>query len=511
MNKTVTVQLDFREDIDKYLKKNFPAINKYRIVKKSLDARGAPRGKAPTQCYVVELLDDFSSHNKVEERVVINTKVRPIIVGLGPAGLFAALKFIEAGIYPIILERGGPIAKRTLDIVKFWKHGVLNINSNVCFGEGGAGLFSDGKLLTRVKSPYVQYVMDQLVKFGAPAEMAYLNAPHLGSNKMKAIISSITDYLQKSGATILYNSLVTELIVEQGKVAGVKLDDKRVIHSPFVLLATGHSARDVYSMLERVGVTLSAKDFAVGVRVEHKRSFIDKSQYGNFAGDLLGAANYRLAYHDKVSDRGCYSFCMCPGGVVLSAGTESNGLVVNGMSNAGRNGRYSNSAIVVAVKAGVDFKGVLGGIAFQKEIENRAYDLSVKVKTGKELPAQNVADFLEGKVSKNVPDSSVPSKTFSADLTQIFPLFILDHLRNGFVQFEKNIPGIIKNGLMIAPETRTSSPVRIDRDKNQESVSTKGLYPCGEGAGFAGGITSAAVDGVSAALNVIKIISNSGS
>lgn len=511
MSKKIQFALDFEEDVEIYLNKHHPKMVDYRILSKALDARGSNRGKRPRFNYNVEIIqagEKFSG--KVEEfKELGEFKNKPIIIGAGPGGLFCALRLAEYGIPSIVIERGERAHKRMKHIARFWRYGEFNTENNVCYGEGGAGLFSDGKLITRVKSPYVQYVMNRLVDFGAPKETAYISNPHLGSNKIRMLINKISDSLVESGCEIFYNTKVDQLLYEGEKVIGVKLNDGKVLHSDNVILATGHSAKEMYKHLEDHKVAMAPKDFSVGVRIEHPRELIDKIQYGDFAGTYLGAARYRLSYENKSTHKGTYSFCMCPGGYVLSSGTDADGIVVNGMSNYARNSRWSNSALVVSVKGGVDFKTneVLNGLDFQRNIEKTAFNVSKELASGKELPAQTLRDFLDGNIGKTtLPKTSTPSGIVEAQLNTILPDFISNHLRDALIQFDKRMSGFVsKNALLLAPETRTSAPVTILRDKiSLESTSHQGLYPCGEGAGHAGGITSAAVDGVRIAMSMIE-------
>lgn len=512
MPKKYQFQLPFDVDLDKYVKKEFPEIREFRTISKSLDARGAPKGKRPVFHYILDAL--ISEQDKFP-RPEVFTKIgplpsRPIIIGAGPGGLFCAVRLAEYGVPSIIIERGDEASKRMLHIAKFWRYGELDKETNVCYGEGGAGLFSDGKLITRIKSNLVQYVMNKFVDFGAPPETAYESNPHLGSNKIRNIITQISNWLRKEGTEIRYNTKVNELIIDSQKVVGVILSNGEKIYSDHVILSTGHSAQDLYKHLVDKNIAVKAKDFAVGVRVEHPRRYMDKLQHGKFCeSPEMGAARYRLSWHDKWSDHGVYSFCMCPGGYVLSSGTEKDGIVVNGMSNFARNSPWSNAALVVSVKSQTDLKekDLLAGMRFQHEIEQKAFELSKKFATGRELPAMTIKEFFSGKLDdRPLPKTSSPSGVFKADIRKIFPDFIVEHLKNGLLEFNKDLPGFTyEDALLIAPETRTSAPLTILRDKETlVSISHDGLYPCGEGAGYAGGITSAAVDGVKCALSVLK-------
>jgi uncharacterized FAD-dependent dehydrogenase len=512
MTKKYQFELPFDVDLEKHVKKVYPEITEYRAISKSLDARGAPRGKRPSFHYILEALTSSSDTFSGPETFTQFTPLeeRPIIIGAGPGGLFCAVRLAEHGIASLIIERGDEASKRMLRIAKFWRYGEMDSDTNVCYGEGGAGLFSDGKLITRIKSNLVSYVMEKFVDFGAPADTAYVSNPHLGSNKIRTIITQISNWLRQKGCEIRYNTKVMELITEEGKVTGVKLSTGEVFRSKHVVLATGHSAQELYQHLADVKLAMKQKDFAVGVRVEHSRRYIDSLQHGKFSqAPELGSARYRLSWHDKWSDHGVYSFCMCPGGYVLSSGTEKEGIVVNGMSNYARNSPWSNAALVVSVKAEKDLKDkdLMAGLRFQHEIENKAYQLSKKFATGRELPAMTMKEFMTGKLTDTpLPTTSSPSGVFKADIRQIFPDFINEHLKKGLEEFDRDLPGFIHDeALLIAPETRTSAPLTILRDKKSlVSLSHENLYPCGEGAGYAGGITSAAVDGVKIALSIMQ-------
>lgn len=510
MAKTINLTLDFEQDLQEVLQKEHPEVSDYRVLSQALDARGANRGKRPRYTYRLELIgpgEKFSAQREHFQNLG-PLKNPPLIIGAGPAGLFCALRFAEYGIPSIVIERGDQAQNRMKHIGRFWRHGQFDSENNVCFGEGGAGLFSDGKLITRIKSPFVQYVMNRLVDFGAPPETAYMSNPHLGSNKIRLLIGKITGYLQSSGVEFRYRCRMDELLFEGKKVIGVKLADGTELQSDHVIMATGHSAKEVYYHLKNKNIEMKSKDFALGVRVEHPRKLIDQLQFGNFSGGALGASRYRLSYDNPIMQKGTYSFCMCPGGHVLSSGTDADGIVVNGMSNYARNSPWSNSALVVSVQAGVDFSAddVLAGHYFQRDIEKKAYAHSLERATGREVPAQSLKDFMEQKISTQLPKSSCPSGLVATDLDKILPAFVAQSLRAALLRFDQNIKGFISpQALFLAPETRTSAPVTIVRDFHSlQSTNTPGLYPCGEGAGYAGGITSAAVDGVKVAMAIIK-------
>lgn len=513
----LNMTLDYQQDVGSELRKKVGEYLDFRILSKSLDARGANRGKRPRENYVLEVRfhkdQQFSSFQQQFPQLQRFEKP-PLIIGAGPAGLFCALRFSEYGIDCRILERGPQASQRMKHIARFWRYGEFNPEANVCYGEGGAGLFSDGKLITRIKSPYVQYVMQRFVDFGAPEETAYLSNPHLGSNKIRALISKMTDHLKEKNHQIDYNTRVDDFIVKDGAVCGVITQSGEKIYSDHIILATGHSARSIYHVLLKNNIDMVAKDFAVGARIEHPRGLIDFLQYGKFGQDeSLGAARYRLSYFDPIYQRGNYSFCMCPGGYVLSAGTEADGFVVNGMSNYARNSPWSNAAMVVTVKSGQDFeKELLSGLYFQEEIEKKAYQASLLQaqidgeKYPRKLPAQRVSDFLKNIPSSDLPTTSCPSKIFPYNLSEILPEFVCQSLKKALLDFDQKMPGFVdKEAVLIAPETRTSAPVTIRRDKETLiSLSHSGLYPCGEGAGYAGGITSAAVDGIKVCESILK-------
>jgi len=516
MGKKVNLILEFNKDLEMALKKKFPKLRGFRILSQSLDARKSNLGRTPKYNYQVEVNVPGDSFEEFSENFkhLGPLPQKPIIVGAGPAGLFCALRLAEYGIPSTIIERGGRSHERMKKIAQFWRYGQFDGENNVCFGEGGAGLFSDGKLITRIKSPFIKYVMHKLVEFGAPPEVEYLSNPHLGSNKIRPLINKVTGFLKEKGCEIHYHSKVIDILTIDNKISGVKIltedGTTKEIGSPNVVLATGHSAKDLYYHLKDKKVSMKPKDFAIGVRIEHPREVIDHLQLGDFAQqDTLKSARYSLSHHDKSTDHGTYSFCMCPGGYVLSSGTEADGLVVNGMSNYARNSRWSNSALVVTVKAGQDYstdENVLEGLDFIKDIERKAFNLSKEKATGKELPAITVEEFLNDSLNSDpLPKTSTPSGIFKADLREILPPFVTLHLKNALTNFDKKMKGFIHpKSILIAPETRTSAPVTIMRDKETlESLTHLGLYPCGEGAGYAGGITSAAVDGIKVAMSII--------
>lgn len=511
MSRKIQLTLLIDQDVEEMIKKEVPEMVDFRVISQSLDARGAQRGATPKWHYTVEVIKAGERFTKFEQTFpkLIPFKQKPIIIGMGPAGLFAALRFSEYGIPTILIERGDRANQRMKHIARFWRYGEFDAENNVCYGEGGAGLFSDGKLITRIKSPHVDYVMQRFVDFGAPPETAYISNPHLGSNKIRGLITGMTEHLLNHGCEIKTNTRVDKIIFENKKAIGVELSTGEKLYSDHVILATGHSAKEMYHHLKDQNVQMKAKDFAIGVRIEHPRRLMDRLQHGEWCTHpTLGAARYRLSYENPKTKKGTYSFCMCPGGYVLSSGTDADGLVVNGMSNYARNSPWSNAALVVSVKAGLDFKtdDVLNGLKFQTSVEQTAFNKSREQATGREIPAQTLFDFIDNKKSQTLPKTSCPSGIFSNPMTEILPKFVTDHLQTALTEFDRMIKGFVsKEALLLAPETRTSAPVTIERDRETlESISHKGFYPCGEGAGYAGGITSAAVDGVKVAESILN-------
>lgn len=429
---------------------------------------------------------------------------RPIVIGFGPCGMFAALILAQSGFSPIVLERGKKVRERTQDTFGFWRKRELNPESNVQFGEGGAGTFSDGKLHTQIRDPkhYGRKVLEEFVKAGAPEEILYIGKPHIGTFKLVKMVEQLREEIIALGGEFHFESRVDDLLVEKGHVKGVVLQNGETLQSDHVLMAPGHSARDTFEMLHRRGVFMEAKPFSVGFRVEHPQSLIDTCRLGPNAGNpLLGAADYKLVHHCK-NGRTVYSFCMCPGGTVVAAASEPGHLVTNGMSQYSRNERNANAAIVVNVNPD-DFNGnenPLAGIAFQRELEQKAFVLGG---SNYNAPCQRIGDFLENIPSKDL-GKVIPSYTpgvTPCNLADALPDFAIEALREAILAFEKSIPGFsMADAVLTGTETRTSSPVRIVRNRESfESISVKGLYPAGEGAGYAGGILSSAIDGIEAA------------
>ena len=440
---------------------------------------------------------------------------RPIVIGTGPCGLFAGLILAQMGFRPIILERGKAVRERTKDTWGLWRQGQLDPESNVQFGEGGAGTFSDGKLHSQIKDPQFRgrKVLTEFVKAGAPAEILYVSKPHIGTFKLVSMVENMRAEIEALGGAIRFQSRVEDIDIERGQVRGVRLADGEYLAASHVVLAIGHSARDTFEMLHRRGVHIEAKPFSIGVRIEHPQSLIDRARFGRNAGNpLLGAADYKLVHHCG-NGRSAYSFCMCPGGTVVAATSEPGRVVTNGMSQYSRNERNANSAIVVGVTP-ADYPGSvadpLAGMAYQRHWESLAFTAGGG---DYRAPAQRVGDFLAGRPSTEF-GSVLPSYTPGVHLTDLslcLPDFVVAALRESLPAFDKEIAGFaMDDAIMTGVETRTSSPIRITRDEAFQSLNTRGLVPAGEGAGYAGGILSAAVDGIKVAEAVALSLTGQG-
>ncbi|MEZ9411135.1 MULTISPECIES: NAD(P)/FAD-dependent oxidoreductase [Vibrio] len=459
-----------------------------------------------------ELLEQFISdpHVKVTPdmeykfvaKAVENQTERPVVIGFGPCGLFAGLVLAQMGFNPIIVERGKEVRERTKDTFGFWRKRTLNTESNVQFGEGGAGTFSDGKLYSQVKDPkhYGRKVIEEFVAAGAPEEILYVSKPHIGTFKLVTMIEKMRASIIELGGEIRFSTRVDDVHMEDGQITGLTLSNGEEIKTRHVVLAVGHSARDTFEMLHERGVYMEAKPFSVGFRIEHKQAMIDEARFGKNAGNpILGAADYKLVHHCK-NGRTVYSFCMCPGGTVVAATSEEGRVVTNGMSQYSRAERNANSAIVVGIDPERDYPGdALAGIRLQRELESAAYVLGGE---NYDAPAQKIGDFLKGRDPSEIGEVK-PSFTPGIHLTDIskaLPDFAIEAIREAIPAFEKKIKGFsTPDGLLTGVETRTSSPVCIKRGKDYQSINLKGFFPAGEGAGYAGGILSAGIDGIKAA------------
>lgn len=444
---------------------------------------------------------EYVEKEKIEE-IKVNRKsvYKPVIIGAGPAGLFAALTLAQNGIKPIVIEQGKKVEERKIDVDNFRKCGKLDTLSNVQFGEGGAGTFSDGKLTTGIHNSLCKKVLQEFHNFGAPEQILYINKPHIGTDNLINIIKNIREEIIKLGGEFLFNEKVTDFEIENNKIKSVICSKK--IETDTIILAIGHSARDTFEKLFEKGIKMEPKNFSVGVRIEHKQEMINKSQYSENTKLKLPPAEYKLAYHGK--ERSCYTFCMCPGGVVVASSSEEKTIVTNGMSTFARDGENANSAILVNVTPS-DFESdsPLAGIYFQKDLEENAFILGGN---NYYAPIQRVEDFLKNKKSTHIGDikpTYLPGVTLS-NLNEILPKFVAQTLKEGIIYFDKKIKGFAnKDAILTGVETRSSSPVKIVRDENLVS-NVKGIYPCGEGAGYAGGIMSAAVDGIKCAIKVLE-------
>lgn len=505
------LEIPIDQDLEEKLAWMMPEHGPYRIIRQSVDAR---RAHSPHFVYTLEVAEKGEQLEVPQFNFdkVSNPKEKPIIIGSGPAGLFAALRFVERGVPCILFERGSESTERIKGINQFWRYGKLDPRNNVCYGEGGAGLYSDGKLVTRIKSPHIPYVLNRLVQFGAPAEIQWLSNPHVGSDRIRRVIPKLREYLKSHGCEIHFDTQVKEIITEAKEVVGVRTEHDKIFRSPHVILATGHSAEDMIRHLHDIGVFMEGKSFALGLRVEHSQAAINRIQWREFSDHpKLGAANYKLVHHDKKTDIGVYSFCMCPGGFVLSSGTETDSIVCNGMSNYKRNSPFANAAVVVTVNHETLYgkNNLFGGMNLRRDLETKAFQAVQQAGGSKELPAQNLLDFMNPRSTpRAIGNGSSPSGAIHVRLDELLPKDLRNSLREGFEKFNQNMKGFLtEDAQVFGIESRTSCPIRITRDPlSLESISHKGLYPAGEGAGYAGGITSAACDGIRIADQICGVL-----
>ncbi len=502
-------EIQLKDHLSKQIKVSTNNIQHISILKRSIDAR-QKAVKINLKVLVFTKGEDYVTH-KIElpnyKDVAKSQEV--IVIGAGPAGLFAGLQLIELGLKPIIIERGKDVRGRRRDLKAINVDHIVNEDSNYCFGEGGAGTYSDGKLYTRSKKRGdIDRILQLLVAFGATPDIMVDAHPHIGTNKLPQIIQDIRDKIIEYGGQVLFETRVTDILTKNNEVQGIETQYGDRILASKIILATGHSARDIFELLDRKKIFIEAKPFALGVRAEHPQSLIDQIQYScDYRGEHLPPAPYSIV--KQVNGRGMYSFCMCPGGVIAPCATAQNEVVTNGWSPSKRDQATANSGIVIELKL-EDFEqykkfGALAGLEFQKQIEQKSWQLAGN---SQKVPAQRMVDFTQTKVSSSIPKTSYVPGTTSVEMGQVFPGFLTQILREGFSEFGKSMKGYLTNDAILhAPESRTSSPVRIPRDNETlEHLQIKGLYPCGEGAGYAGGIISAAIDGEKCAQKIAEVL-----
>ncbi|MBI3124450.1 MAG: FAD-dependent oxidoreductase [Ignavibacteriales bacterium] len=489
------------------LKINLAEIKGVQAIRRSVDARSRnPVYRIKAIVYINE--EPAELRTSIQYKPV-QTKNNVVIVGMGPAGMFAALRLIELGIKPIIVERGKDVQLRRKDLKAIQQDGNVNPDSNYCFGEGGAGTYSDGKLYTRsTKRGDVGRILNIFVQHGALEEILIDAHPHIGSNKLPKVVQSIRETIINCGGEIHFDSRVTDFVKRENKVCGVVVNQTKEILADAVILATGHSARDIYYLLDQHKIKIEAKPFAMGVRIEHPQALIDEMQYhSKERNPNLPASSYSLTC--QIDQRGVYSFCMCPGGIIIPASTDKNELVLNGMSVSRRDSPFANSGFVVSINENdwQDYSshGVFAGLEFQKSVERIAFEAGGKTQRA---PAQRITDFVKGKTSSSLPESSYIPGTISSPLHELLPQQIANGLKLSLFVFDKKMKGYLtEEAQILAAETRTSSPIKIPRDgETLMHVETEGLFPCGEGAGYAGGIVSAAIDGERSAEATAKFI-----
>jgi uncharacterized protein len=519
------LSLDIEEDIQllkskaaKKINLMESAINNFKISRESIDARKKGQIKF-NYSVLVECENESKVAAKAKDKDVVIEEInfykpvlgnkrlenRPVVIGMGPAGMFTGLLLARHGYNPIVIERGEAVEERTLSVESFWKTGKLNLESNVQFGEGGAGTFSDGKLTTRIKDSRCDLILEEFVNAGAPEDIIFKGKPHIGTDILKTVVKNIREEIIRLGGEVRFNSKLEKINMKDRTVKSVRVNGEE-IPCEVLVMAIGHSSRDTYEMLFNSGVIVTPKAFSIGVRVEHPQHFIDENQYGKFAGHpRLGAADYRLAHTNDKLNRAVYSFCMCPGGEVVAAASEENRLVTNGMSYYKRDKQNANSALVVSVRP-EDFHGSnpLNGMEFQRHYENLAFKLGG---SNFMAPVQLVGDFLKDRKGSKLGKVEPTYKPgyVMAELKDCLPEIVVSMLREGIVTFDRKIQGYaMEDAVLTGVETRTSAPVRIERNENLQSISVRGLFPAGEGAGYAGGIISAAVDGVRVAEGIMK-------
>ena len=483
----------------------------FQIVRRSIDAR---KKQVKFNLKIEIYTDKKPTLFQAKKIIPITSKQSAVVIGFGPAGMFAALKLLEKNIKPIVIERGKSVRNRRRDLANITKNQILNPESNYCFGEGGAGTFSDGKLYTRsTKRGDVKEVLQLLVQHGADESILIDAHPHIGTNKLPKVVEAIRNTIIENGGEIHFESKLTDLLIKNNAIKGVEINNDTIIETSNVILATGHSARDIFYLLDKKKIKLEAKPFAVGVRVEHPQELIDKIQYHcDVRNEYLPPASYKLV--TQVKNRGVFSFCMCPGGIIAPCATAPGEIVTNGWSPSKRNNPFANSGIVVAVEA-EDLKpydqfGALAGLKLQENMERKAFVAGKNDEQnnfGQIAPAQRLVDFIESRVSTSLPDCSYKPGVVSAAVHQLFPKQITERLQQGFRDFGKKMNGfLIQEAIVVAVESRTSSPVKIPRDRETlQHPEIKGLYPCGEGAGYAGGIVSAAIDGQKCAEKIAEL------
>lgn len=516
----VEVSRNTEENIIKAIQKKYTInnIKRYKIHKQSLDARNKNE-----IYYSYEIDIEIDNEEKILKKYNNNQDILKtpneeyhfnitgqekisnniVIVGAGPAGLFTAYILAENGYKPIVIERGEDVDSRLETINKFWKENKLNENSNIQFGEGGAGTFSDGKLNTLVKDENnrAKKVLETFVKFGAPEEILYSYKPHIGTDILINVVKNMREYIKKLGGKVLFNSCLTDINISNNKVISIEINNNKTIICDALVLAIGHSARDTFELLHNKNIEMQSKPFAVGIRVQHPQDMINISQYGEKYANSLGSASYKLTYQSS-NGHGVYSFCMCPGGYVVNASSEKNKIAINGMSNHDRGSKNANSAIIVTINNEIYGNDLFDGIKFQKELEKKAYELGSGF-----IPIQLLGDYQKNIITQNFGDV-IPifkGETKFANLNELLPEELNIALKEAFPYFETKIKGFNRPDAILAGiESRTSSPIRILRDKNFES-NIKGIYPSGEGAGYAGGITTSAVDGIKVAEAIAKV------